>query len=160
MELKARDEPGDKGWIKQRMESCTLPKELFTNWLRVTICVCIHVCVCVCIFVCMYPCRCEKLSNFLSGPIRWRELGPQVWKPPSGNRSLISGSINCVLAYVNMCVRAHVCTLFYKRRIKFGSQWFVLTCVGISARLTLVSELMLIQLRQPQRGSIENHPST
>lgn len=53
MELKARDEPGDKGWIKERMELCTLPKELFADWLRVTASVCIHVYVCmyVCIFV-------------------------------------------------------------------------------------------------------------
>ncbi len=33
MELKARDEPGDKRWIKGRMELCTLPKELCTDWL-------------------------------------------------------------------------------------------------------------------------------
>ncbi len=44
MELKARDEPGDKGWIKERMELCTLPKELCTDWLRVAACVCTHVC--------------------------------------------------------------------------------------------------------------------
>lgn len=80
MELKARDEPGDKGWIKERMELCTLPKELFADWLRVTASVCIHVYVYmyVCIFVRMYPCRCAKLSNFLSGPIRCKEFGPQV----------------------------------------------------------------------------------
>lgn len=76
MELKARDEPGDKGWIKERMALCTLPKELCTDWLRVTACV--YACVCVSACVCMYPCRCEQLSDFLSGPIRRREFGPHV----------------------------------------------------------------------------------
>lgn len=33
MELKVRDEPGDKRWINERMELCTLPKELSTDWL-------------------------------------------------------------------------------------------------------------------------------
>lgn len=52
MELKARDEPWDKGWIKKRMELCTLPKELCTDWCRVTA----YVCVCACVSVCVYMC--------------------------------------------------------------------------------------------------------
>lgn len=59
MELKARDEPGDKGWIKERMELCTLPKELFADWLRVTASVCIHV---VCVYVRVHFCAYVSLQ--------------------------------------------------------------------------------------------------
>lgn len=98
----SEDEPGDKRWINERMELCTLPKELVTDWLWVTVRV--WTCARVRARVCAYPRRCEQLTNFLSGPIRWREFGPHMWKPARGNRMLISGCINRLFVYLNMCV--------------------------------------------------------
>lgn len=101
-------------------------------------------CVCVCLRVWVYPCRCEQLSDFLSGPIRWREFGPHMWKPPPGNGRLISGCINSVLVHVNM--RVHVCVpIFVCTRERSN---YVLTSFGVFVHLSPVIGVVLIEPRR------------